>query len=70
MRISAVNVELKSNDILSMIEEFVKVEGLSITKLDIKKGLTINGEFKKGLAIGFKATCTITGVSENKLRIK
>ena len=39
MRISAVNVELKSNDILSMIEEFVKVEGLSITKLDIKKVL-------------------------------
>lgn len=70
MRVSAVNVELKSNDILSMIEEFVKVEGLSITKLDIKKGLTVNGEFKKGLAVGFKATCTIAGVSENKLRIK
>ncbi len=70
MKVSAVNVELKSNDILSMMEEFVKVEDLSITKLDIDKGLSVNGEFKKGLAIGFKATCTITGVEDNKLRIK
>lgn len=70
MKVSAVNVELKSNDILSMIEEFVKVEGLSITKLEIDKGLSVNGEFKKGLAIGFKATCTITGVEDNKLKIK
>ena len=70
MKVSAVNVELKSNDILSMIEEFVKVEGLSITKLDIDNGLSVNGEFKKGLAIGFKATCTIIGVENNKLKIK
>lgn len=70
MRVSAVNIELKSNDILSMIEEFVKVDGLSITSIDINKGLTVKGEFRKGLAIGFKATCTITGVEDNKLRIK
>lgn len=70
MRVSQVDVMLTSEDIMSIIHDFVKVEGLEITELNIDKQLQVQGVFKKLVALGFKASAEITGVENNKVIIK
>lgn len=69
MKVSEVGVSLKAQDILSIINDFVKVEGLTITKLEIGDELSVEGVFEKVVSLGFKAKVKIIGVSDNKLRL-
>lgn len=71
MNISEVTTILSPNDIKSIINDFIKVEGLKLTDILIKNDeIKVVGSFKKGLALGFKASVTVIGVEDNKLTIR
>ncbi len=70
MNISKVEVQISGSDILSIIEEYVKVEGLKIEKVSINEFVDICGSYTKGITIPFKATLAFGNVYENKLSLK
>ena len=71
MKISKVQAQLSSNDILSIINEFAKVDGLSIDKADIYGNeIEIGGSFKKGVAFDFKGAIALEGVIDGKIHAR
>ncbi|MGL4991009.1 MAG: YkvA family protein [Sarcina sp.] len=71
MNISRVKVDLSGEDIKSIINDFVKVQGLTITNIKvIENNLVVEGSFKKILSLGFKAQVQITKVENNIITIK
>lgn len=70
MNISKVTITLTSEDILSIINDFVKVNGLTINHVKINKSLEIQGAFRKVLSLGFKISAELISVIDNKLTIK
>ncbi|MBU3103742.1 YkvA family protein [Clostridium gasigenes] len=67
MNISGANVNLTGDDLLSILDEFVKVEGLSISKIEINKDIKITGVFKKGISINFTGEIKLGKVEEDKI---
>ncbi|MPQ44040.1 YkvA family protein [Clostridium tarantellae] len=70
MKVSQVEIKLSSEDLLSIINDVVKINGLIINELNINKDIEIRGVFKKVLSLGFKVNTRIIGVYENKLTLK
>lgn len=70
MQISNVDIKLNSNDLMSFINDFVKIEGLEIKSLNINNTIEVEGVFKKVIALGFKATIEILGVDGDNLLIR
>lgn len=67
MNISEVKVKLVGNDILSIINEFVKIEGLNLKSVTIEDGVILVGSFKKGVKIDFLAKAEIIECVNNKI---
>jgi uncharacterized membrane protein YkvA (DUF1232 family) len=63
MDISEVRVGLKGKDLLGIINEFVKIEGLTISKIDIKEDIIIKGTFKKIITLDFLGRVKLKRVS-------
>ncbi|MBS5951257.1 MAG: DUF1232 domain-containing protein, partial [Clostridium sp.] len=55
MNISSVKVSLTGEDLLSIFNEFVKVEGLTLTKVDVDEEIKFYGSFSKGITLDFVA---------------
>jgi uncharacterized membrane protein YkvA (DUF1232 family) len=53
MRISKVQVEFTSLDILSIINDYLHVEGLKLDALNINEQLDISGSYKAGVRVNF-----------------
>ncbi|MDO5515997.1 MAG: YkvA family protein [Clostridium sp.] len=70
MNISGVNAKLTGQDILSIINEFVDVEGLDIKQVTIDDGIMIEGSFTKGININFMAKVQILKCENNKVYVK
>ena len=70
MKVSTVKVVLTEKDILEIIDEFVKVEGLVISKLEVKEIITVHGSYKKGVAVPFVANVGIGSIHGNIINIK
>jgi uncharacterized membrane protein YkvA (DUF1232 family) len=54
MNISEVKVGLTGEDILSIINEFVKVQGLDLNEIIIEENIKIKGSYTKGIKIDFE----------------
>lgn len=67
MNISEVKVKLLGNDILSIINEFVKFEGLNLKSISINDGITLEGSFKKGIKIDFLLKVELIECLHNKI---
>lgn len=68
MNISEVKVKLTGNDLISIINEFVKVEGLTLSDITIDdNGITLDGSFKKGFTLNFQLGVEVIGCTENKV---
>lgn len=67
MNISEVKVKLTGNDILSIINEFVKIEGLNLKSVTIEDGVILEGSFKKGIKIDFLVKAEIIECVNNKI---
>ncbi|MDY4606397.1 YkvA family protein, partial [Clostridium tertium] len=55
MNISGVKVSLTGEDLLSIINDFVKVEGLNLAKIEIGEEIKLFGSYVKGFKIDFIA---------------
>ncbi|MCE5222253.1 MAG: DUF1232 domain-containing protein [Clostridium sp.] len=67
MNISEVKVKLLGSDILSIINEFVKIEGLAIKSVNIDNGIILEGSFKKGINIEFFVKVELIECVNNKI---
>ena len=67
MKISGVQAQLTGSDILSIINEFVDVEGLELEEVSIDNEINVKGRFKKGLSIDFEGAITLDGVQDGKV---
>lgn len=67
MNISEVKVKLTGNDILSIINEFVKIEGLNLKSVTIEDGIILEGTFKKGIKIDFLVKAEMVECLNNKI---
>lgn len=70
MKISEVKVKLLGSDVLSIINEFVKVDGLNLKSVAISDKIELSGSFKKGFNIDFLVKAHILGCENNKIRAK
>ena len=67
MNISGVEVKLLGSDILSIINEFVKVDGLTLKSVCIEDGIVLEGTFKKGFSMDFIVKAEIIECANNKI---
>lgn len=67
MNISGANVNLTGDDLLSIINDFVKVEGLNISKVELNKDIKITGVFKKGVSINFTGGIKLGKIEDGKI---
>lgn len=64
MNISSVKVALTGEDLLSILNEFVSVEGLNLEKIDIDDEIILHGSFTKGITINFVAGVKLSRVED------
>ncbi|WP_252233967.1 DUF1232 domain-containing protein [Clostridium sp. ZS1] len=67
MKISNIKVKLLGKDLLSIINEFVKIDGLYINKINISNGIIIEGNFKKGINVEFSLKVEILKLIDGKI---
>lgn len=67
MNISEVRVKLVGSDILSIINEFVKIEGLFLKNVSIDDGIILEGSIKKGIKADFFTKAEIIECANNKI---
>lgn len=70
MKISKVQAQLSGDDILSIINEFLKVEGLVLEEIKLDKTISLKGSYTKGLSIDFSGNLEVIGVKDNKIHLK
>lgn len=67
MKFSGVSVNLTGNDLLSIINDFLNIEGLDISKVELNKDISITGVFKKGVAINFIGKIKLGKIENGKI---
>lgn len=70
MKISNVRAVLTEEDILSIVKDYVKIEGLTFSSLEINDLIYVTGCYKKGITIPFKAAVGIGNIYDNKINVK
>ncbi|MGL5615770.1 MAG: YkvA family protein [Sarcina sp.] len=70
MNISQLAISLTGEDVKSMINDFVKVEGLTLNTMSFEEEtLKVTGSFKKFVSLGFSATVEIASIENNILKV-
>lgn len=70
MNISQIAVSLSADDIKSMVNDFMKIEGLNLNEIIFEgNSLKVAGSFKKVISLGFSASVEIVGVENNILTL-
>ena len=67
MNISEVKLKLLGSDILSIINEFVKIEGLALKSVNIDNGIILEGSLKRGIKIDFFVKVELIECVHNKI---
>lgn len=70
MRVSSAKFILTNGDLMSILKDYVKVEGLNFKSVEIGQFITVEGDYKKVVTIPFKATLGIGTIKDNILNIK
>ncbi len=70
MKISGVKAVLSEKDILSIIKDYLNIEGLTINSIYIKETIIVKGNYKKKINIPFSAEIGIGNICDNILNIK
>ncbi|MEG1002231.1 MAG: YkvA family protein [Clostridium sp.] len=67
MNISKVCVNLTGDDILSIINDFLKIDGLKINEATIHNGIELKGSFTKGIKIDFSVLIDNLNIVDGKV---
>ncbi len=70
MKISGIKAVLSGNDIMSILDDFLDVEGLKIDNIDLKDLAIITGSYTKGTTFPFIIKVGFGNVVDNVLNIK
>ena len=70
MKISSVKTQLSSEDLKSIVFEFVKVDGLTIEDIQLNNCIKIDGVLEKNIKIKFSATIEIISVIDGVVKGK
>lgn len=62
MNISGVKVSLTGEDLLSILNDFVKIDGLALERVEIDEEIKLYGSFSKGFTINFIAGVKLSRV--------
>lgn len=66
MNISNIHIGLTGKDLLSIFNDFIEVEGLTVNDVEIHDFILIKGNFKKGISIDFECGIKIDS-TENEM---
>lgn len=69
MKISNVNVSLSGADIISIINDFMKVPGLSINEINLKDFIEIKGVYKALIKIPFNVRLALGNIEDNHIHM-
>lgn len=69
MNISNIRVRATEEDILSIVKEFLHIEGLSIENITIGEFIKIKGSYTKIIKIKFEATIGLGSIENNILKL-
>ncbi|MBN1057584.1 YkvA family protein [Clostridium botulinum] len=67
MKVSNIKVKLSGEDLLSIIEEFVNIEGLYINKIEIANEIIVEGNFQKGINLEFSLKIEMLELIDGKI---
>ncbi|MCH5138144.1 DUF1232 domain-containing protein [Clostridiaceae bacterium UIB06] len=70
MRVSAVKLVLTEEDILSIIHDYIEVEGLKIDSIEIRESIVLRGSYKKKITIPFLVKMGLGNINGNIINIK
>ncbi|OFI00001.1 hypothetical protein CLOACE_21920 [Clostridium acetireducens DSM 10703] len=70
MKISQANILLTNKDIFNILKEFVNVEGLRFSDIEINELITVLGSYTKGMKINFEVKIGVGSVCNNVLNLK
>jgi len=70
MKISTVKAILSENDIMSIVDDFLEVDGLKIDKIEIKDLISISGSYSKGVVFPFDVKVGFGNVLNNVVSVK
>lgn len=70
MKVSAVKVVITEEDVLSIIHDYIQIEGLKIDSIEIKELITVRGSYKKKITIPFVAKIGLGNIHGNIVNIK
>ncbi|GIM27495.1 hypothetical protein CPJCM30710_01610 [Clostridium polyendosporum] len=70
MKISEIKAKIDGNDILTIISDFLKLDGLSFSVINIDDDIEAEGNFKKIINLNFKGRVDLLGVQADKLFLR
>lgn len=70
MRVSAVKLVLTEEDILSIIHDYIQIEGLKIDSIEIRESIVLRGSYKKKITIPFLVKMGLGNINGNIINIK
>ncbi|MCI1945928.1 YkvA family protein [Clostridium luticellarii] len=70
MKVSAAKVILSEEDILSIAQDYLKIEGLHIENISIQDMLIINGSYKRKINTAFQVKIGLGNVRDNIINLK
>lgn len=70
MNITKIDLNLTGNDLLSIYNEFISVEGLNVKSIEINEGIIVNGTFHKGFKIDFLVNFKLGSYENNIINIE
>ncbi|KEI01175.1 YkvA family protein [Clostridium botulinum] len=70
MNISNINVRITEKDLLSIIEDNLKIKELNINNIEIGELIKVRGVYKKGINIKFEAILGLGSIKDNVLKLR
>lgn len=70
MRIANIRIKLTEKDLLTIIEENLKVQGLKIERINIGELIKVQGFYVKGIKLNFKASLGLGNIENNVLKLR
>lgn len=70
MKVSAAKVILTEEDILSIAQDYLKIDGLQIENIDIREIITVDGIYKKKISTGFEVKLGLGNIKNNIINLK
>lgn len=70
MKVSKITTVLSENDIMGLVKDFIKIEGLNINNINIQNSIKISGSYMKRINIDFYLDLGVSNIHNNIIYLK